>query len=162
MKLQILPINESSQSLYQNHGTFHEGDSGLDLFIMEDVTVPAGETVFLKLGVKCAAYSSNGESVSWLVLPRSSISKTPLRLANSIGLIDAGYRGELMAAVDNIKSVDFTVKKGERYFQAVSFDGGPISMEIVTQLTETTRGEGGFGSTSKKIRTELEATAPGA
>ena len=100
--------------------------------------------------MKCAAYASaTGAPVSWLVMPRSSISKTPLRLANSIGLIDAGYRGEIMAAVDNIKSVDFSVKKGERYFQAVSFDGGAISLEIVTELSVTSRGEGGFGSTTQ-------------
>ena len=146
MKLEILPINETAKELYSNHGTFHVGDSGLDLFIVEDAVIPAGATVFLKLGIKCAAYNNSG--VSWLVMPRSSISKTPLRLANSIGLIDAGYRGEIMAAVDNIKNTDFEVKKGERYFQAVSFDGGPITMEIVTELNQTTRGEGGFGSTS--------------
>ena len=155
MKLSILPINEAASELYSNHGTFHEGDSGLDLFIVEDVIIPAGATVFLKLGIKCAAYprdTSATHGVSWLVLPRSSISKTPLRLANSIGLIDAGYRGEIMAAVDNIKTTDFEVKKGERYFQAVSFDGGPISMSIVSELSQTTRGEGGFGSTSEQAQ----------
>ncbi len=144
--MQILPLSETAREFYANHGTFHAGDSGLDVFIVEECTVKAGETAFLKLGFKAAAFSE-GRSVSWLLLPRSSISKTPLRLANSIGLIDAGYRGELLAAVDNIKNSDFTVKKGERYFQVVAFGGEPIQMSVVDQLDATTRGEGGFGST---------------
>jgi dUTP pyrophosphatase len=82
-------------------------------------------------------------------MPRSSIAKTPLRQCNSIGLIDAGYRGEIMAAVDNIKNEAYTVEKGQRLFQLVAMDGSPIHFEIVDELTETTRGEGGFGSTGK-------------
>ena len=82
-------------------------------------------------------------------MPRSSISKTPLRQCNSIGLIDAGYRGEIMAAVDNIKETSFTVNPGQRLFQLVSMDGGAISFEIVPELSETERGKGGFGSTGK-------------
>ena len=50
-------------------------------------------------------------------MPRSSISKTPLRLANSIGLIDGGYRGEIMACCDNIKDYEYTIEKGQRLFQ---------------------------------------------
>ena len=148
MHLEILPLSAAARELYTDHGTFHAGDSGLDLFIVEDCVVKAGETAFLRLGLKAAAFSE-GRGVSWLLLPRSSISKTPLRLANSLGLIDAGYRGELLAAVDNIKTVDFAVKKGERYFQAVGFGGAPITMTLVDQLPDkTSRGEAGFGSTS--------------
>jgi dUTP pyrophosphatase len=54
-----------------------------------------------------------------------------------------------MAAVDNIKSEDYTVKPGQRLFQLVAMDGAPIHFEMVDALTETTRGEGGFGSTGK-------------
>ena len=150
MHLHILPLNETVSAFYSNHGTFHSGDSGLDLFIIDDCTIKAGETAFLRLGFKAAAFAENGQGLSWLLMPRSSISKTPLRLANSVGLIDAGYRGELIAAVDNIKSTDFTVKQGDRYFQAVAFGGAPISMTVVQHLDETTRGEGAFGSTGLK------------
>jgi dUTP pyrophosphatase len=157
MHLQILPLNETARELYADHGTFHAGDSGLDLFIIEDTTIKAGDTAFLKLGFKAAAFEES-RSVSWLILPRSSISKTPLRLANSIGLIDGGYRGELLAAVDNIKTFDFTVKKGERYFQAVSFGGQPIEMSVVETLDETSRGASGFGSTGvKKVKVDADA-----
>ena len=82
-------------------------------------------------------------------MPRSSIAKTPLRLCNSIGLIDAGYRGEIKAVVDNIKSELYIVEKGQRLFQLVAMDGSPINFQLVDELTETTRGEDGFGSTGK-------------
>ena len=82
-------------------------------------------------------------------MPRSSISKTPLRQCNSVGLIDGGYRGEIMAAVDNVKDEPYTVEPGQRLFQLVAMDGSPIHFELVSKLTETGRGEGGFGSTGK-------------
>ena len=85
----------------------------------------------------------------YLLMPRSSISKTPLRLCNAIGLIDAGYRGEIMAAVDNIKQESYEVEKGQRLFQLVSMDGGPIYFELVDVLSTSERGKGGFGSTGK-------------
>ena len=151
MLLKLLPLNEQVAAMYAQHATFHDGDSGLDLFVVEDQTVKAFSTSFLKLGFKAAAVdTATGQNVSWLIFPRSSISKTPLRLANSIGLIDAGYRGELLAAVDNIRGEDFTVKAGDRLVQAVAFNGGPISLSIVESLDATTRGEGGFGSTDVK------------
>ena len=77
------------------------------------------------------------------------VSKTPLRLCNAIGLIDAGYRGEIMAAVDNIKQESYELEKGQRLFQLVSMDGGPIYFELVDILSTSKRGEGGFGSTGK-------------
>jgi len=62
---------------------------------------------------------------------------------------DAGYRGEIKAVVDNIKSELYTVEKGQRLFQLVAMDGSPINFQLVDELTETTRGEDGFGSTGK-------------
>lgn len=167
MLLKVLPLNKEVAEMYMNHSTFHDGDSGLDLFVAEDQTVKAFSTSFLKLGFKAAAVSVSQDSnmpksVSWLIFPRSSISKTPLRLANSIGLIDAGYRGEILAAVDNIRGEDYTVKAGDRLVQAVAFNGGPISLKIVESLDATSRGEGGFGSTdfvAKAARTDAPTSA---
>ena len=82
-------------------------------------------------------------------MPRSSISKTPLRMSNSIGLIDGGYRGEIMACCDNIKGESYTAKEGERLFQLVSADCSDISYELKEELSESSRGSGGFGSTGK-------------
>mmetsp|Transcript_49608 Transcript_49608/g.97752 ORF Transcript_49608/g.97752 Transcript_49608/m.97752 type:complete len:183 (-) Transcript_49608:441-989(-) len=131
MHLKLQCLNDEARHLYGKHGHYKPGDSGLDLFcVAEEQTIKAGETAFIKLGLKASAWNSEGKNVSFLLFPRSSISKTPLRLANSVGLIDAGYRGELMAAVDNIKTVDHTVKRGDRLVQAVSFSGEPLTFEI--------------------------------
>ena len=85
--------------------------------------------------------------MSYYLYSRSSIVKTPLRLANSVGIIDAGYRGNIMAYVDNIKTEDYIVERGTRLFQICSGDLSPLTFEMVNQLSETTRGIGGFGST---------------
>mmetsp|Transcript_133193 Transcript_133193/g.259314 ORF Transcript_133193/g.259314 Transcript_133193/m.259314 type:complete len:503 (+) Transcript_133193:61-1569(+) len=148
-KLLIQPLCDEASELYRQHGRVHKGDSGLDIFAVRDETIPAGEMRLIKLGIKVSAQSEIGEGLSWMLMPRSSISKTPLRLCNSVGLIDAGYRGEVMAAVRNIKGNDHHVKKGDRLVQAVAFDGGPMNFELVVALDETSRGEGGFGSTER-------------
>uniref|UniRef100_A0A0G4GTS5 Deoxyuridine 5'-triphosphate nucleotidohydrolase n=1 Tax=Chromera velia CCMP2878 TaxID=1169474 RepID=A0A0G4GTS5_9ALVE len=137
MHLKLQCLNDEARHLYGKHGHYKPGDSGLDLFcVAEEQTIKAGETAFIKLGLKASAWNSEGKNVSFLLFPRSSISKTPLRLANSVGLIDAGYRGELMAAVDNIKTVDHTVKRGDRLVQAVSFSGEPLTFEIDAEPKE--------------------------
>ena len=95
-----------------------------------------------------------------MALPRSSISKTNLRMANSVGLIDSGYRGNIMAKVDmkprfgveenRVVVADFKeeVKQYTRLFQIAAPDLTPISsINVVSTLSETERGAGGFGST---------------
>lgn len=178
MKFLIKPIHENALEMYTNHSTFHVGDSGLDLFIMEDQVIPARQTKLVDLGIQTqlisyihkhnykSAYSdSNVDSddseddcltrvsypkyYSYLLYPRSSIAKTPLRVANSIGLIDAGYLGNLKVALWNTSDEDFSIKKGERYVQLVRGDLGEVSFQIVNQLRETSRKDGGFGSTGQ-------------
>ena len=143
MKLYIKPHNDTALELYKNHGHFHEGDAGLDLYVIEDITFEPGETKAIKLGISCEPEDGK----AYYLFPRSSISKTPLRMANSIGLIDGGYRGEIMAVCDNIKTENYSVKKGQRLFQLVATDSSPITYELVEILETTTRGTGGFGST---------------
>ena len=143
MHLKIKPRNNSVYRMYKEHRQFHVGDAGLDLFIVEKQTIEAGKTELINLGISCETL----EKRPYLLMPRSSISKTPIRLCNSIGLIDAGYRGEIMAAVDNIKQEDYTLNSGQRLFQIVAMDGSPLSFELVDELSSTSRGAGGFGST---------------
>ena len=145
MHLKIKPFSEDIFSMYKDHNHFYQGDAGLDLFIIENQTIEAGSSMRIHLGISC----ENLDSRPYLLMARSSISKTPIRLSNSVGLIDAGYRGEIMAAVDNIKNEAYTVEPGQRLFQLVAMDGSPIHFELVESLSETTRGEGGFGSTGK-------------
>ena len=145
MKLLIKPINKIAKKFYENHGHFHDGDAGLDLYVIENITFHAGETKAIKLGISCEP--ENG--CAYYLFPRSSISKTPLRMSNSIGLIDGGYRGEIMAMCDNIKDFTYHVEKGQRLFQIVATDSSPIHYKLVDNLTKTSRGMGGFGSTGK-------------
>jgi len=145
MHFRIKPFSKNVRSLYEKHGSYHEGDAGLDLFIIDKTTVRPGLSGMIKLQIAC----ENIDNKPYFLLPRSSISKTSLRLSNSVGLIDAGYRGEIMAAVDNIKAEEYTVEPGQRLFQLVPIDGSPISFELVDELSETSRGAGGFGSTGK-------------
>ena len=145
MRLKIKPLNDTARALYENHGHFHDGDAGLDLYVLEEQVFSPGETKLIKLGVSCEPEDGK----AYFLLARSSISKTPLRLANSIGLIDGGYRGEIMAPCDNIKDFEYTVEKGQRLFQLVAADCSAISYTIEEELSDTSRGDGGFGSTGK-------------
>ena len=145
MHFKMKTLNKLADNYYKNHGHFHEGDSGLDLYVLEDILIKKNETVLIKLGISCESL----ENKSYYLMPRSSISKTPLRMSNSVGLIDAGYRGEIMASCDNIKNYDYEIKAGQRLFQLVAPDASPISYQTVETLSETDRGSGGFGSTGK-------------
>ena len=89
MKLRIKAFNNRAKELYENHSHLHSGDAGLDLFVVEDQIIPAKSTQPIPLQIAC----ENLDNKAYYLFPRSSISKTPLRLANSIGLIDGGYRG---------------------------------------------------------------------
>ena len=150
MHIRIKPENEIVASFYTNHSTYHEGDSGIDLFFIEDVNVGPRETKLISLGIKCEAWKNPGnpEQYSYFLVPRSSISKTPLRMSNSLGIIDAGYRGSIMVSVDNISDSDYLIEKGQRLFQICACNLGPITFDLTNYLSETARGEGGFGSTN--------------
>ena len=145
MKLFIKVLNEKAKKYYENHGHFHQGDAGLDLYVLEDLEFDVGETKLIKLGISCQPE----DGVAYFLMPRSSISKTPLRMSNSIGLIDGGYRGEIMACCDNVKNVRYSVKEGERLFQLVASNCSEIEYEIKEELSDSSRGSGGFGSTGK-------------
>ena len=151
MHISILPQNNIIKEMYDNHSTYHEGDSGLDLFFPEEINIGPRETKLISLGIKCEAWPSKNKehNISYYLYPRSSISRTPLRMSNSVGIIDAGYRGSLMVSVDNISDEGYTIKSGDRLFQVCASTLPPISFELSTTLSETTRGEGGFGSTNQ-------------
>jgi dUTP pyrophosphatase len=153
-KLLILPLSEEVREFYlplcesDDDSHIHKGDSGIDIYMPEDLQIPSGRCQdLIKLGFKAKMINESGEAVSWLLMPRSSIYKTPFRMSNSLGLIDAGYRGELRLPLDNIASAPWSVEKGTRLVQAVAPGLDPIKVELVQELDDTTRGEDGFGST---------------
>jgi hypothetical protein len=146
---------------------YHERDSGFDLYI------PCGGSFLEKsfsnkinhkvrirvLEIRDNAYAGMGyqpnitrreKHVGYYLYPRSSISKSQLRMSNSVGIIDASYRGNLIAMVDNHGEVKH-LERGERLFQVCNGDLSPFDdIEICDISTsETKRGAGGFGSTGK-------------
>lgn len=136
------------------------GDSGLDLYLPRDITVP-GNTRGMKipLGIRvsmqqqknicCSGCGKTEQRVLPCALyPRSSTgARTPLRLSNSVGIIDAGYWGEVIALVDNLADEPFTLKEGERYFQICRGDLKPFTTKVGSVDTDTARGANGLGST---------------
>jgi len=139
----------------EREGQFEYQDAGFDLLTPEDIVVPAGAVSHrISLGVRGAMYQLKRDECrpcAWYLYPRSSTgSKSGLRLANSVGIIDAGYRGEIMAIVDNV-SDECKREKGARLFQACAPDiGSKLSIRLVDTIAElgyTERGERGFGST---------------
>jgi len=151
MHLKLKPENESVKALYENHTSYHEGDSGLDLFTTNDIVIPSKCLSFkIDLQLACEAFvdKSKQGNISYYLYPRSSMgSKTPLRLSNSVGIIDASYRGNLIGIVDNLSDEDYRVPVGTRLFQLCSPNLEPITFQIVNSLSETSRGSGGLGST---------------
>jgi dUTP pyrophosphatase len=123
----------------------HPGDAGLDLRAAIDVEVAPGERVMVPTGLAVAI----PEGHAALVLPRSGLaSKQGLTLANAPGLIDAGYRGEVICAVVNLDpSNPVRIARGDRIAQLVVIAVPEIVPALVDELPPTTRGEGGFGST---------------
>jgi dUTP pyrophosphatase len=138
------------ETKYECKSNQFKSDIGFDLFLPEDVSIQPFDTKFINLGIRCEYVSSSGVYYGYHLYPRSSISKTKVRLANSVGIIDPNYRGYLIAAVDNISNEVQTLKKGERYFQLVFVKmENPKYLEFTDKLSETDRGAGGFGSTGK-------------
>jgi dUTP pyrophosphatase len=141
-----LSIKTDLKELYANSLSNKE-DAGCDLFFPEEVIVPGNSTMKINLKIQVELRDSLDNPRSFMLFPRSSISKTPLRMSNSIGLIDSGYRGDLMVYVDNIYNEPFVVVKNSRLFQIVAPDLSPISISVVDTLSNSDRGTDGFGST---------------
>jgi len=142
----------------------HSSDSGVDLYTTEDVVFKPGQTIIVDLKVKSRMVDSMGNTLPYYLYPRSSISKTPLMMANSVGIIDKDYRGNIKVALKyipddnlilklakgygtNIELCEYTLKKHTRVVQICAADLKPVSLKLVDSLDDTERGEGGFGST---------------
>lgn len=120
-------------------------DSGFDLFAPVEIVVKPNSTVKVDYEISCEVDDFHG----YFLMPRSSIYKTPLRLANSVGLIDADYRGHICAVFDNKSSEEYIIKRGDRLVQLVMPDTRPFATNMVSSLSVTERAEGGFGSTGR-------------
>lgn len=123
----------------------HAGDAGLDLCANADVEVLPGERAMVPTGLAVAI----PEGHAGLVLPRSGLaSKRGLTLANSPGLIDAGYRGEVIVSAVNLDLTEAVkIARGDRIAQLVVVALPTVAPTWVSDLPATQRGEDGFGST---------------
>ena len=125
----------------------HETDAAADLYAPIDQIIPAHSYGnMIKTGIKIQLPEG------WLamILPRSSMGvKTPLRLSNSVGLIDSGYRGELGVIYDNTSDNDYQVNAGDRIAQLLVMPSYRFQAKVVDILADSDRGEGGFGASGK-------------
>jgi len=181
LKIFIDSNDETLKNIYKEAVTKHNKkiqdcphiiDAGFDLYAPiqerkknnDNENEPENQQIFFspstlnKLDFKiiCSAQITNHSTnktynTGYYMYPRSSISKTRLRLANSVGIIDAGYRGHIMAMLDVIGSTDYEGKAYERYIQICAPGLIPMTVEIVDNIEDlgekTERGQGGFGST---------------
>lgn len=130
-------------------------DSGLDLFAPEQHIIDNANVQKIDYKIICCAEIVEQDKVHYntgfYIYPRSSISKSNIRLANNVGIIDAGYRGHLMAMFDVIYKKQATINKFDRHLQICAPCLAPIIVEIVNSKKElgeqTSRAAGGFGST---------------
>jgi dUTP pyrophosphatase len=156
--LLICPQNEEVKELYEKHEYFNNGDSGLDLFSPKEYIVKAGESVVVDFEIKTNMIvimnDPNPEKekivqrVSYFLYARSSLgTKTPLRVANSVGIMDAGYTGKVRVCLDNIKKYTYVIRKGQRICQICAPNLTQFNKAIVDKLEDSERGEKGMGST---------------
>jgi dUTP pyrophosphatase len=173
LKLRIVSDDAELHNLYKasvakmetkEYLTNPHKDSGFDVFTpKENAKIGPGETKLIDMKIQCEAYKivCNGETcvrtpTAYFTYPRSSIYKSVVRLANNTGIIDSGYRGNLMGAFDNISRVGASFAASQwvqednaygRLLQICMPNLSPFSVEIVTELSNTQRGAGGLGST---------------
>lgn len=126
-----------------------DGSAGLDLrvCINEPIQIAPQETVLLPTGI--SIYIGDPKLAA-VILPRSGLGhKNGIVLGNLVGLIDSDYQGELKISCWNRSSEHFTINPGERIAQLVFVPVVQAAFELVNEFTESSRGEGGFGSSGR-------------
>jgi dUTP pyrophosphatase len=147
-------LRDMIQTQIQNH---RFTDSGFDIPLLASNIDLSEKVHCFSLGISVAATFADNSPAPCLLLPRSSIYKTPFRLCNSIGLIDAGYRGEVKAVADNMSPEEETTIRydsGTRLFQICQHNFLPWAKIVLTDelpAPPDNRGSGGFGSTGLQV-----------
>ena len=121
----------------------HPGDAGLDLYAAEPAEVTR-ETVLITTGVAVAVPDGH----VGLICPRSGLSEYGVTVANAPGVVDAGYRGEVMVRLTTT-SAPYEVQRGDRIAQLLIVPVLRPEVTVVDRLDDTERGTGGFGSTGR-------------
>lgn len=140
MKLLIQRINEKAIIPFYAH----EGDAGIDLFSVERVLIKPMDRKLVSTGIKIQL----PENTEAQVRPRSGLAlKNGITLLNSPGTVDQGYRGEIKVLMINLGQDPFWVEENMKIAQMVIKPVERVQIEEVSELNDTERGEGGFGST---------------
>ena len=143
MQIKLKKLDE--RAIIPTRGT--SASAGMDLYALDAATVESGETVLVHTGIALAI----PEGYAGFIYARSGIAtKRGLAPANKVGVIDADYRGEIMVALHNHSAVPQAVDAGERVAQLVVAPFLKATFEETEELSDTVRGEGGFGSTGRK------------
>jgi dUTP pyrophosphatase len=143
MKVRIKKLNENA--VIPSYAK--SGDAGMDLIATSIISDTPTQITY---GLGIALEIPNG--FVGLIFPRSSVRKTRLMLSNCVGVVDSGYRGELQATFNKINQnsiAENDYKVGDRIAQIMIIPHPPIEFDVVDELSDTERGEGGFGSTGK-------------
>ena len=140
MKLKVKKLAANAVLPHQAH----PGDAGLDLFACQAATLNPGDTALVKTGIAIELPPETEAQVR----PRSGLAlKHGITVLNTPGTIDAGYRGEVGVILINHGRAPFAVQPGDKIAQMVVKPVYAVDVEEVADLSETRRGEGGFGST---------------
>lgn len=122
----------------------HPTDSGADLFALERTVLPARAITKVHTGIAVEL----PENTSGIIWGKSSVESKGIKAM--AGLVDAPYRGELIVCMYNLNEQDFVFEAGQKVAQLVVLPTLYPAFEEVSELTDTSRGEGGFGSTGVK------------
>lgn len=144
MKIKVKKLRDSAKLPFRAT----QGSAGADLYacLEAPVTVEPDQRVTIPVGIAVEIPAGYGG----FVFPRSSVAcKFGVSLPNCVGVIDSDYRGELCVPVINYSSKPYTVNDGDRIAQLVILPVEKAFYEYVDELSDTERGEGGFGSTGK-------------
>ena len=145
MKYNVKIKKLSEKAVIPTYGSPYS--AGADLYsAMDEITIAPGETVLVKTGLALELPIG----YAGLIYARSGLaSKRGLAPANKVGVVDCDYRGEVMVALHNHSNIPQTVAAGERIAQLVIAPYIVAEFEETNELSDTVRGEGGFGSTGR-------------
>ena len=122
----------------------HQGDAGMDIYSVEELIIPSKERGLVKTGLSFEI----PEGYEIQVRPKSGLALNHgLTILNTPGTIDSGYRGEICVIIFNSSAKDYQVKKSEKIAQIVLKKVESMDIEEVNELSDSSRGQGGFGST---------------
>ena len=141
LDIKIKKLNKNVQLPKQST----QGAAGMDFYLPKSILFWPRRSKKVPLGVAVEI----PEGYVMLLIPRSSTWKTPLRMPNSVGVIDSDYRGEVCALLQNTSYLWAYAGAGERLVQGVIVPVPSVKIQEVEELSETSRWVGGFGSTGK-------------